>query len=236
MIICVTAQKGGVGKTTTAVSLAHYFARSGGKSLLIDLDGQGDCSIHLGFDPAPGVFSWLSEYDTIESLSILARDGGPLFLRGNSKTKTVIPQQTLRALMEHEAEWLQDYHIVLDTSAQGNLQEWAIAGADHVVIPVRGTLTSVSGVQAAIALIAKLNPSVAYTVLPVGLDRRLREHRANLEHLQSSFFDRVADVIPARIAIDEALAMGQTIWEFGGSSIAAVCDGYKALAERITAL
>ncbi len=55
-IITVSNQKGGVGKITTAVSLAHYLSKKGRKVLLIDLDPQGQCATSLGMDPEQGTF------------------------------------------------------------------------------------------------------------------------------------------------------------------------------------
>jgi chromosome partitioning protein len=56
--ICITNQKGGVGKTTTAISLAHGLAMKGKPVLLIDLDPQGLAAVTLGMTQEPGVY-WL---------------------------------------------------------------------------------------------------------------------------------------------------------------------------------
>ncbi len=57
--ITIANQKGGVGKTTTAVSLAHGLVLQGKKVLLIDLDPQGQCATILGLKPEPGAFNLL---------------------------------------------------------------------------------------------------------------------------------------------------------------------------------
>ena len=59
-IISISNQKGGVGKTTTAVSLAHALARKGRQVLLVDLDPQGQSATALGRSPASGVFYLLT--------------------------------------------------------------------------------------------------------------------------------------------------------------------------------
>jgi len=56
--ICITNQKGGVGKTTTAIALAHGLAMKGKQVLLIDLDPQGQAAVTLGMTQEPGAY-WL---------------------------------------------------------------------------------------------------------------------------------------------------------------------------------
>lgn len=57
-VMCITNQKGGVGKTTTAISVADGLARKGKQVALIDLDPQGQAAVALGMSPKPGAF-WL---------------------------------------------------------------------------------------------------------------------------------------------------------------------------------
>jgi chromosome partitioning protein len=63
-VICIANQKGGVGKTTTAVTLAHGLARKGKQVLLIDLDPQGQSATALGLRPEPGAFYLLTMGDS----------------------------------------------------------------------------------------------------------------------------------------------------------------------------
>ena len=231
MIISVTSHKGGSGKTTSAVNLAYWLTGEGAPVLLVDLDPQGHSAIALGLDPAPGVFGWLVQErgarDCVQTARMVTGLGAPLFLLpGDSKTHVAetmirIGQGGLAATA-HELRTvgalLGCAHTVIDTSSAGFLQEAAILAADVLVVPARVEALGVDGVLGAVSAAAQLRPGGALRVLvlPVAFDRRLREHGVNLEILRRACPGQVCAPVPARVAVAEAQAGGQTIFEYAG--------------------
>ena len=65
-VICVTNQKGGVGKTTTAVNLSYYLAKDSNRVLLIDFDPQGNATSGLGFDKNDAAFKTVGTAERLE--------------------------------------------------------------------------------------------------------------------------------------------------------------------------
>jgi chromosome partitioning protein len=238
MIITVTNQKGGVAKTTTAVALATAANRPD-HYLLADLDPQGHCAIALGLDPDPGIYNTIVGGHTIYRNHV----GRCCLIRGNSRTKLIIPRtddQPVGFNLPDRLRWLHKEwaaqngeYLILDTAAQGALQEAAITVADHIVIPVRPELLAVDGLNATLALIERLNPTTTYTILPVQVDRRLREHTTILDLLKENYPDAVGPAVPARIAVAEAVASGQTIWDYPSRQLADVRTAYCRTLARI---
>src|SRR5512143_1202925 len=91
-VICIANQKGGVGKTTTAVSLAHGLVQKGRRVLLIDLDPQGQCATALGRSPEPGAFYMLTmgttpqESSFVKSWARVSGRDGLYLLPGDQQT------------------------------------------------------------------------------------------------------------------------------------------------------
>ena len=87
-ILTIANQKGGVGKTTTAVNLAHGLVLQGNTVLLVDLDPQGQCATILGLKPEPGAFNLLVSELPHKQIVRLTDRANLLVIMGDKKTAT----------------------------------------------------------------------------------------------------------------------------------------------------
>ena len=167
-VICVTSQKGGVAKTTTAVTVAVGLARAGHAVLLADFDPQGHASIAMGLDPAPGVFNYLVNgahevtANTEHNVSLLP---------GNSRTRSAETLLRAESTTTEIAERLDQLfgmfdYVVIDTPASGLLQEVAIRMAKVLVVPVRCEMLGLDGVAATMQMATAIAPSARVLILP----------------------------------------------------------------------
>lgn len=245
--IAITNQKGGVAKTTSAVSLAHLLARQDANVLLIDFDPQGHSSTALGLDPLPGIFQlFIAEAPISNCLQCTDRPGLTL-LPSNQKTK--LASSTLyMQLADSSLTRLQlldclravgqayDY-VILDTPASGIFQELALEIAGAIVIPTACDYLGMDGVRNTLATVEKLNRQGAQTiVLPTLYSASVNESRYNLGLLNEAYPGSVAEPVPASAAVREAVAHGQTIWEYESKSetLGRVRFAYEKLAQWIT--
>ena len=223
-IVTVSNRKGGVGKTTTAVHLAHGLAMKGLRTLLVDLDPQGHVAPALGLEPGPGVFDLLVGRVPLGTLTQAARRD-LYVLAGNGRTATA---QTVleaeRAGLGALAEMLPrgrkatvDY-VVLDTApSAGRLQEMALFAADLVLVPAAVDWLSLAGVQDLIYGLKDLRQEGwagrLLGVLPTFHDDVTRESRTNLGALRASWGEWVLDPIHRATLLRECAAEGKTAWE-----------------------
>lgn len=239
MIITFTNQKGGVGKTTSAVNAAHGLARKGYDTVLVDLDPQGHDAISLGFDPTPGVFRWMVGDDDIADCVIETGRERLTLLPGNRKTTTAqTVYQSEPGGFDKTLAYLRALNmladvVVVDTAAGGFFQEAAIAAAQAVVIPTHLEALAIDGVAATLGVVERLNPSAWVRILPTTFDRRVLEHGANLTLLRTAYMGRVAAYIPDRIQVPESAACGQTIWEYGKDKL--LLEAYQDIVDWLAA-
>ena len=239
MIVAVANQKGGVGKTTTAVTLAHGLAIQGKEVLLLDLDPQGQCASALGLVQEPGVFNLLVGDQTLPDVTRSTGRPHLTLIPGNKRTATAqlvlnaegfeinIIRDALRSVLRHSSgQALQgklDF-VVIDTAPSvGGLQEAALFAADLVIIPTAVDYLATEGVVKVMETIEALTEKHAWAgsvlgILPTFYDDVTRESRQTLEDLRCTFGDVILSPIHRATILRECGAEGKTIWEMAADS------------------
>ncbi|MCZ7568803.1 MAG: ParA family protein [Ardenticatenaceae bacterium] len=243
--IVIANQKGGVGKTTTAVSLAHGLALRGHATLLVDLDPQGQCATFLGLQPESGIFDLLISRRPLADLTRSAdTDGatrpGLRLLPGDKRTATAQIVLSAEGLpLEAFAQALRCApvaYVVVDTSPSvGLLQESALYAADWLVAPVATDYPAAEGLAGVLATLSSVErrggACQLLAVLPTMHDEVTRESKAALGQLHERFGDLVLPAIHRATILRECAAEATTIWEKAPTSRAAA--EYTALVEKV---
>lgn len=230
-IICIANQKGGVGKTTTAVTLAHGLALKGKDSLLIDVDPQGQSAISLGLAAEPGIFNWLVDNRPFREVARRARNR--LFVMPGNKQTDIVqvmirvaerPADYLRSMLKPVLRSEMDY-IVFDTSPSvGGLQERALFAADLVIVPTATDFLSADAVAQTIATL-QANVAIGWKggawILPTFYDETTRESQQTLKDLRKIYGSQLLNPIHRATVLRECAAEGKTIWERDSRSRAA---------------
>ena len=217
-IVTVASSKGGTGKTTSAVTLASGLANFE-PTLLIDCDDQGHCGLSFGLPVRSGLYDWVVEGLPLQDCLLTGRPPSLRILPGDSRSKMV------QRLIETDVDFINFvgrlHHItgyefiVVDTNPSGVLTEAALAAADIVVVPFRPEAFAIDGLFTSLQLTQELAPAATVLALPVAFDVRLHEHRDNMERIRSAGIV-AQSAIRHRVAVMEAQAAGQTVWEYGG--------------------
>jgi chromosome partitioning protein len=241
-ILAIANQKGGVGKTTTAVNLAVALAQSGQRVLLIDLDPQGNAT--SGLTPEPVKSGTI--YDSLVSRTPMAqviRESRPSLYLAPSSTDLVGAEIELatmegreRRLKAELQEESQKYNFVLiDTPPSlGLLTLNALVAADSVLVPMQCEYYALEGLSSLLATIrrvnAVLNPELQLmgVVLTMFDSRNRLSHEISLE-VNKHFPERVfQSVIPRNVRISESPSHGLAVIEHDPKSVGA--EAYRLLA------
>jgi len=247
-IYAVTNQKGGVGKTTTAVNLGACTAQDGDRTLLVDLDPQCNATAALGFgrESSPNVYDCLGGEGTLDEVAqATAMDDLDLVpstpdLAGASVELPRLPGSEAR-LREALGSVREDYGLVLldCPPALGPLTVNALVAADRVIVPVQTeyfALEGLAGLLDTLSLIQReLNPrlTVAGMILTIhdGRTRLAQDvEREVREHFPELVFDTV---IPRNIRIGEAPSFGVPVTRHDPACVGS--RAYAELAKEVTA-
>jgi chromosome partitioning protein len=240
--IAVSLSKGGTGKTTTAINLAHGLALAGRRVLLVDCDTQGQASFFLGLQADRGLSDILSGEATAQEAIVQARENLWLLAGGRGLAKAVmgIAKRQIgieKALSEALAPLRKAFDfIILDTAPGWDILSVNILFyAEEVLCPVS---LEVAAIQSLGEFIQRLGDIRAYNdrlrlryVLPTFMDRRVRQAGELLEQLQGLFNRQLCSPIRYNIRLSEATGHGKTIFEYAPKSVGA--EDYKKLIERV---
>lgn len=225
-IFAFANQKGGVGKTTTAVTLADGLARMKIKTLLVDLDPQGHLALSYGLEKTPGLFRVICMDEPLEKVTVNVRPYLDL-ITGDKQTEKVKRQITLSDFREniladlfHDAPY---EAILLDMAPSLDvLHINGLIAADWVVIPTRLDALAVDGVKEILTTMAEITRNGhcyrGYSILPTFFDRTTKETLIQFQEVTRAFGEHVWPPIPQDTRVRETAAYGKTMWEYSPTS------------------
>ena len=224
----IANQKGGVGKTTTTVTLAGILAQRGSRCLLVDADPHGSLSVYLGNDPdmqQKGLYQLFHEEGEFEKNNlrqqIIATQFGNIDLlpastamaaldrqMGTKQGKGLVLGKALKCLST-------DYdYVLIDCPPQlGILMVNALAVCEQLLVPVQTEFLALKGLERMVhtlhMIMQSRNTVLNYTVIPTLYDKRTKASRGALEVLQEQYQDNLwPSVIPVDTQFREASHRG----------------------------
>jgi chromosome partitioning protein len=246
-ILAITNQKGGVGKTTTAINLAAALARRKQRTLLIDLDPQANSTIAF-FDPremSPSMYEVLAEprLDIREVIRPTSVDGlglAPARLSLAKLEQQLVgqfdaPFKLKDALVGIQKEY--DFMVIDTPPALGILTVNALVAATHLLIPVQASYFAIEGTDDLLETYARIrarpNPDLKIAgVLITLFDKRTNIARDAVEQIRTVFGSALFKTrISRNVRLEESPAYRQTIFTFAPDSPGA--QEYRRLAEEV---
>jgi chromosome partitioning protein len=247
-VYAIANQKGGVGKTTTALSVGACIAEAGYRTLLVDADPQANATVGLGIarTRSPGLYEVLTgEASAAEAVIACSVDGlqlipaGPGLAGANVELPRVEGfEQRLRECLAPLRESFQ--YMLLDCPPSlGPLTVCALVAADRVIVPVQTeyfALEGLAGLLDTLALIRReLNPRLTIAGMLLTMhDNRTRLGRDVEREVREHFPDLVfSTVIPRNVRVGEAPSYGLPVAHHDPHSAGAAA--YFELAKEVAA-
>jgi chromosome partitioning protein len=239
--IGIVNQKGGVGKTTTAVNLSVYLARAGQKVLLIDLDPQINATSGLGrVAESSGIYSALVEDTAPASAVLKVADGLDLIpasadLVGATAELLENPTRLSEVIAAVEAGY--DTVILDAPPSLGPITLNVLAAAEGLIVPVQAEYYALEGVAGLMDTVdqvrAGLNPALRLLgILITMYDPRTLLSQQVEANLRANLGEKVFwTVIPRNVRLAEAPSHGKDIAQYAPTSSGA--HAYRRLAEEV---
>lgn len=245
-VIAVLNQKGGVGKTTTAINLGAYLAKGGKLVLLVDFDPQGNATSGLGLDK-----------QNVHTTTLEVLMGGAKLEKSVHETSTpglfVLPANNSLATAEVDLVALEQRELKLKEALEGVAYDYilidcppslglltvnALSAADYLFIPVQAEYYALEGLTQLLAVMQQvrggLNPDLELLGVVVTMfDSRTSLSQQVYDELSKYFNEKLfRTIVPRNVRLAEAPSYGKTIAEYDKWSKGA--RAYKQLAKEFT--
>ena len=244
-VLAICNQKGGVGKTTTAINLAASLTAAGKKVLLVDVDPQGNATTGCGLnknDLAQSCTDVLLSGAAVSEVRTLAPDGGFDVLPADpdlteAEVSLVVEDRREYRLREALADSADDYILIDCPPSLNILTINALVAADRVIVPTQCEFYALEGLSALLDTLARISQQANRKLAIAGILRTMYDSRNKLSHevseaLLEHFGEQVyRTMIPRNVTLAEAPSHGRPVSSYDPSSRGAVA--YLMLAGEI---
>jgi chromosome partitioning protein len=228
-IISITNQKGGCGKTTTAINLAASLAANDRRVLLIDLDPQSHATLGLDIKADLSVYNVLSRMANEKAIlaEIIKPVGINFDLAPSSIVLSTLEQELAGEIGRETRLWetLNDFkanydYIIIDCPPNlGILTINAIRAADEIIVPVEASRFSLEGVGQLVDIVnlvkERLGHVVKYYILVTNFDSRLQHSFKMLDRIKTSYLEYLfSTIIHVNVKLKEAQNQGTHIFNY----------------------
>jgi chromosome partitioning protein len=254
MIIAITNQKGGVGKTTTVLNIGAYLAVRGKKVLVVDIDPQANLTSGLGanqqIDTSNQKINKLTTYDVL----INKKNVSEVVIKSNLSNLDILPsgielagaevelvsslsrENILKRALDTVRESY-DFILIDCPPSLGLLTINGLVAADQIIIPVQSEYFALEGLGQLMNTIKLIKSTLNPTLDIGGVILTMYDNRTNLSkdvttEIQSFFSNKVFNtIIPRNVKLSEAPSRGLSIYEYAPYSTGALA--YEKLTDEI---
>ena len=246
--VALVNNKGGVGKSTSAVNLAAGIAAEGFRVMLADLDAQESASLSLGLsrtDLHPGtaevILEGLAIRDGIRPTGVEGLDVLPGSMALASADLVLSDQKgresVLKAALKPITAGAYDYVILDCPPSLGLLTVNALTAAEYFLVPLTPDYLALEGLVNLLEAVERIKAGIGTAAEPLGIVLTLADARLNVTEEIGSMIRRhyghkvLKTVIPGNVRLKEAPSFGKTIFDYDGGSAGA--EAYRELVKEV---